>query len=160
MRPLCHAALALALTLGLAACKKTQELTPPEGDIASSLSIPTADGETFDPATVRGKPVILLFWRPSCPYCMNELPRVAKVARDKGCAAVAVMVSGNKERGKAIGEEHDLTVLVDDSGELRKKYDVSKVPYTLILRGDGTAARAFLGEQSEGTLASAVEAVN
>jgi thiol-disulfide isomerase/thioredoxin len=154
MRPLCHAV--LALSLALTACKKSApELEPPAGDIASSLSLPTADGETFDPAAIRGKPVILMFWRPNCPYCMNEMPIVAKVARDKDAAAVAVMVSGSKERGKAIGEEHGVTVLIDD-GQLRERYGVTKVPYTLVLRGDGTAARAFLGEQKESTLASAV----
>jgi thiol-disulfide isomerase/thioredoxin len=155
MRPLCHA---LLLVLALAGCKKAEELAPPSGDIASSLSLPMPDGETFDPATLSGKPVILMFWRPNCPYCLNEMPAVGKVAREKGAAAIGVMVSGNKAQGKRLGEEHGVTVLYDEGKELQKRYDVTKVPYTLVLRGDGTAAKAFLGEQSESTLAGAVAA--
>jgi hypothetical protein len=50
-------------------------------------------------------------------------------------------------------------VLVDD-GTLRERYGITKVPYTLVLRGDGTAARAFLGEQSAATLSSALDRVH
>lgn len=150
-------ATALALALLAGACKS--ELAPPPGDVASALTVPDLEGETFDPTTLRGKPVILMFWRIGCQYCMNELPIVAKVARAQGAAAVAVLVAGSKESAKEIAKDFDGIVLVDD-GTLRKRYDITKVPYTLVLRGDGTAARAFLGEQSESTLTGAVAGVN
>jgi thiol-disulfide isomerase/thioredoxin len=147
-------ALCLALGLALTGCKN--ELEPPPGDVASGLALQTLDGTPFDPATLRGKPVIVMFWRTGCPYCMNEMPVVAKVARDKGAAAIAVMVSGNKEKAKQIAKTFDGTILVDD-GSLKARYEIKAVPYTLILRGDGTASHAFKGEQGESTLASALD---
>ena len=42
---------------------------------------------------------------------------------------------------EAIAKDFDGTVLVDD-GAMRARYEINKVPYTLVLRGDGTAARA------------------
>jgi hypothetical protein len=47
-------------------------------------------------------------------------------------------------------------VLVDD-GTMRARYEIKAVPYTLILRGDGTASHAFKGEQGESTLAGALD---
>jgi thiol-disulfide isomerase/thioredoxin len=150
-------ATAAALVFAVAACK--EQLAPPRGDIAASLALPTADGTVFDPESLRGRPAILVFWRPGCQYCMREMPVVAKVARDKGAAAVAVMIVGSQDRARQLAAEFDGTVLIDD-GSLRDRYDITKVPYTLVLRRDGTAARAFLGEQGESTLAGAVSAVN
>ena len=145
--------LAVILLVALVACKN--ELEPPPGDVAAALTLETLDGEPFDPGTLRGKPAIVMFWRPGCPYCLNEMPTVAKVARDKGAAAIAVMVSGNREKAKEIAKTFDGTILVDD-GSLRSRYDIKAVPYTLILRGDGTASHAFRGEQGESRLAGAL----
>jgi thiol-disulfide isomerase/thioredoxin len=156
MPRLCLIAIVI-VTAALAGCKS--ELAPPAGDIAASLTLSTLDGAPFDPATLRGKPTVLLFWRVGCSYCMREMPIVAQVARDKGAAAVAVMVAGNKDKAKDIAKGFDGTVLVDE-GALRERFGIKKVPYTLVLRGDGTAARAFLGEQSASTIASALDRVD
>jgi thiol-disulfide isomerase/thioredoxin len=141
----------------LGACKA--ELTPPAGDIAASLALPDLDGKAFDPATLQGKPAVVLFWRTGCSYCKHELPVVSRLAKDAGVTAIAVMVAGDKERALPMLTEFDGTVLVDD-GTLRTRYDIKAVPYMLVLRSDGTAARAFKGEQSESTLRSAINGVD
>jgi thiol-disulfide isomerase/thioredoxin len=147
----CLAAIALVALLG---CKP--DLEPPAGDVAAALALDTLDGTPFDPASLRGKPAIVMFWRPGCQYCLREMPVVAKVARAKGASAIAVMVSGNAERAKTLARSFDGTILVDD-GTLRERYAIKKVPYTLVLRRDGTASHAFLGEQTESTLADALD---
>ncbi len=120
--------------------------------------MPTLDDAPFDLATIADKPVILMFWRTGCQYCMNEMPNVAKAAASHGAVAIAVMIAGSKASAKRLAKDFDGVILIDD-GTLRKQYDIRKVPYTLILRRDGTAATAFLGEQSEATLARAVARV-
>lgn len=148
--------LCLLAILLVAGCRPGS-VAPPSGDVAGALALPTTAGDAFDPAQLRGKPAIVMFWRTGCSYCMNELPVVAEVAREKGASAVAVLVAGDRDAAARIAETWDGTVLVDD-GTLRDRYAIRKVPYTLILRPDGTAARAFLGEQSGDTLAGAVSA--
>ena len=149
-------AVSIALALGAAACK--HETPPPAGDIAASLTLPTVDGAAFDPATLRGKPAVVVFWRTGCKYCMNELPRVSKLAETHGVAAVAVMIHGTHQGAVNIQHTFSGTVLEDD-GTLRDLYKVKAVPYTLVLRGDGTAAHAYVGEQSEATLRDAIASV-
>ncbi|MBE7454309.1 MAG: TlpA family protein disulfide reductase [Kofleriaceae bacterium] len=148
------AVLALALT-ALLACEK--HAPAPPGDIGARLTVPTADGTPYDPSALDGKPAVVVFWRPGCPHCRDELPDVLRVARDKGATAVAVQVAEPPASGQRVldGLGWDGVTLVDD-GTLRKDLAIKQVPWTLVLRPDGTAARAFVGRQSYATLASAI----
>jgi thiol-disulfide isomerase/thioredoxin len=152
-------ALLATLSLGtLGACKKTG-VAPPAGDIGAKLTVPTTAGAVFDPAALEGKPTVVVFWRPGCPHCRDELPDVAQVCKDKGATAVAVQVAEAPPSGLRIleGMKWEGVALVDD-GTLRKDLAIKSVPYTLVLRPDGTAARAYVGRQSYETLAGAIAA--
>jgi len=148
----------LALAL-LAACAKSSAVTPPPGDIGAKLTVPTAAGAPFDPGALEGKPAVIVFWRPGCPHCKDELPDVAQVCKDKGATAVAVQVAEAPASGLRVleGMKWEGVALVDD-GTLRKDLKITKVPWTLVLRPDGTAARAYIGRQSYETLAGAIAA--
>jgi len=150
-------ALCVATLLAVAACRKDAPV--PAGDIAAKLTIPTAAGAAFDPAALDGKSAVVVFWRPGCPHCRHELPDVARACKDKGATAVAVQVAEDASSGTRIldGLKWEGVALVDD-GTLRTGLAISKVPWTLVLRPDGTAAKAFVGAQSYDTLASAIAA--
>jgi thiol-disulfide isomerase/thioredoxin len=150
--------LALAFAL-LAACAKSSGVTPPPGDIGGKLTVPTTAGTPYDSAALDGKPAVVVFWRPGCPHCRDELPDVAQVCKDKGATAVAVQVAEAPASGLRVleGMKWEGVALVDD-GTLRKDLQITKVPWTLVLRPDGTAARAYVGRQSYETLAGAIAA--
>lgn len=152
-------ALAAAALLAGPACTKSE--SPPAGDIRAKLTVPTTDGATFDPSGLAGKPTVVVFWRPGCPHCRDELPDALQVCKDKGCTAVAVQVAEAPPAGQRVleGMKWDGVALVDD-GTLRKGLNITKVPWTLVLRRDGTAARAYTGRQSYETLAGAIAAVS
>ena len=151
-------AVALALLLTAAACRR--DPPPPPGNIAAQLAIPTRAEPVFDPATLGGKPALLVFWRPGCPYCRQELPEAQRAADETGATAVAVQISESSALGKQALEQAGWTGIdLVDRGSLRLALKVRSVPYTLVLRSDGTAARAFVGRQSYGTLKSALASV-
>ena len=152
--------ISIALLASLVACKRAHESAPPPGDVLQRLAVPTAAGQPFDPATLRGKPALVVFWRPGCPHCLAELPDAARAARERGVTAVAVQVAGKPEAARVALERAgwDGLTLVDD-GRLVQGLAIRGVPYTLVLRPDGTAARAFVGRESYDTLASALGAV-
>jgi thiol-disulfide isomerase/thioredoxin len=135
------------LALALATACSAKEQTPPPGDIGARLALNTLDG----------KPALVVFWRPSCPHCVAELPDVVRVARDKDANSVTVMVAGSREAAKKVltNAQFAGTALVDD-GALATSLNIKAVPYTLVLRPDGSAAHAFLGRQSYDTLANAI----
>ena len=131
----------------------------PDGDIASALTVPSADlARPFDPASLRGKPTLVLFASPTCPYCAEELPLAQRAAAAENANVVAVYISGQGKHAASVTKSLGFsgTVLVDD-GTLRKQYDIKGVPFTLILGADGHATKAFRGLQDEDTLRSALD---
>jgi thiol-disulfide isomerase/thioredoxin len=139
-----------------AACKKSLPL--PSGDITAALALPTVADATFDPATLKGKPTLLVFASPTCGYCFKELPIAQTAAGAENANVVAVFIAGARPQAAAMVEraKFTATALVDSSGGLRDKYDIKAVPYLLVLGADGQAREAFRGEQDEQTLRSAL----
>jgi thiol-disulfide isomerase/thioredoxin len=152
-------ALVVSALLAALACNRSAGVTPPSGDISAKLTISTTAGDAFDPATLDGKPAVVVFWRPGCPHCRDELPDVAQACKDKGATAVAVQVAEAPPSGLRVleGMKWDGVALVDD-GAVRKDLNITTVPLPLVLRPDGTAARAYVGRQSYETLAGAIAA--
>jgi len=146
----------VALVVAAAGCRRGEP--PPAGNIAAALAAThTLDGAPFDPARLANRPAIVVFWRTGCSHCLKEMPIIARVARAHGVPAVAVMVAGSPRKAEELAATFDGTIVVDgDGGPLRTAYEITKVPYTLVLRADGSAARAFIGEQSESTFSDAL----
>jgi thiol-disulfide isomerase/thioredoxin len=144
------------VAIAIAGCKRND--TPiPSGDIASTLTLPSVGAYSFDPASLKGKPALVMFVTPTCPHCLVTIPRGAAAATAEGANVVAVFVAGNKASAEGVVSHAKFpgTALVDD-GTLRKKYNIRGVPYTLVLGPDGKAVEAFRGEQEEATFRDAL----
>ncbi|MEJ7601969.1 MAG: TlpA disulfide reductase family protein [Kofleriaceae bacterium] len=144
----------LAILAG-GACKNS--LPVPDGDLAAELAIPTTEDRVFDPATLRGKPALVVFARSGCPYCTNELPAAQRAGAATNANVVAVYLWSGKEAALEVTKAAGFTqpVLIDD-GRLGHKLAIRAVPYTVVLGADGRARQAFRGEQSEATLREAL----
>jgi peroxiredoxin len=145
----------LMLVVAISGCRHGEKT--PDGDILAALTAPSVDDKPFDATQFRGKPTILMFASPSCGYCAKELPIAHSVASAEGANMAVVYVSGGKEAASKAAKRGGFngTVLVDN-GTLRDKYGIKGVPYTLILKADGTADTAFRGMQEESDLRSAL----
>lgn len=150
--------LLLLVTLAISGCRAKGTAVPADDLIAALRPLPTADDSAFDPGSLRGKPTLLVFASPTCGHCMSELPAAEKAAAAEKANMVAVFIVGNKQHASAVKKSKGLTspVLVDDSGELRKKYDIKGVPYTVVLGPDGRAIESYRGAQGEEVLRDAL----
>jgi hypothetical protein len=148
-------ALVLASAIALGGCKRSEPV--PDGDVAASLTLPSVGAYTWDPATLKGKPCLVMFVSPTCSHCLKTIPRGMAAAKAEGANLVAVFVAGGKENAEGVVShtKFDGTALVDD-GTLRKKYNIRAVPYSLVLGTDGKAREAFRGEQEESTFRDAL----
>jgi thiol-disulfide isomerase/thioredoxin len=154
----CSTQLLLLIALAISGCRKKGTELPADDFIAALRPLPTADDSVFDPGTLRGKPTLVLFASPTCGHCMVELPVAEKAAAAADANMVAVFVVGNKQHAASVKKSKGLTspVLVDEAGELRKKYEIKGVPYTIVLGPDGRAIEAYRGEQGETVLREAL----
>lgn len=155
--PLGHGPTLLVLfAFAIAGCKGyTAPL--PAGDIASTLALPSVGAYSFDPASLKGKPALVMFVTPTCPHCLVTIPRGAAAAKAEGANVVAVFVAGTKANAEGVVSHAKFpgTALIDD-GTLLKKYNIRGVPYSVVLGPDGKARDVFRGEQEEATFREAL----
>ena len=120
--------------------------TPPNpvqrGLPAPALAGTTLDGEALDLAALRGRPVIVNFWGPSCIPCREEFPLFqAKLAEHEaeGLAIVGVLMYDTPDAARAFIAEYGATwPTVDDSaGSLRAAYRAAARPQTYFIDRDG-----------------------
>jgi len=144
-----------AISLGIAGCRRGP--TVPEGDVLSTLTIPSIAGDQLDTQSLTGKPTLVLFVSTTCVHCIATMPHAIEAAHQKGANIVAIFLSGDAKAVERISEQTKFPgpVLLDD-GSLRKAYKIESVPYTLVLGRDGHATDAFTGEQDTSTLAGAL----
>ena len=103
-------------------------------------------GERFALASLRGQPIVLIFFLYTCPHChhaleflKNELP---KLPEDQRPHLIGVSVAGSPSAVAETLEEQGLDffpVLLDLDGMLRAKYGViAGVPDTFVIDAAGT----------------------
>ena len=130
----------------------------PDGDIAQAIASARPVGEHgLDPASLRGKPALVLFVSPTCRYCLATIPRALAAAQAHGAGIVAVFTAGEPANAQGVLTHTHFTgtALVDD-GTLVQRYHITHVPYTLVLGPDGHARDAFEGEQDQSTFDDAL----
>ncbi len=85
-----------------------------------------------------GKPVILSFWASWCKPCQTELIEVEKFADNNPhiqLLAINITAKDSVKDVKAFVNKHalDFTVLLDNDGEISKRFGAFTIPTTIVL---------------------------
>ncbi|HUG29979.1 MAG TPA: TlpA disulfide reductase family protein [Candidatus Limnocylindria bacterium] len=114
----------------------------------------TLDGAPFDLASLRGRPVLVNFWGPSCVPCRDEFPlfttKLAEHAGD-GLAIVGVLMGDPPAPARDFVAEYGATwpTVDDPEGEIRKAYRVAARPQTYFVDRDGILRSIQIGEVTD-----------
>ncbi len=112
---------------------------PDVGERSPVFNVKTFEGDPLivGRAITPERPSLLMFTGPSCPVCAKILPIVRSVAAAEG-ADVILVSDGTTTEHREFLREHPLQ---DEryvvSAEIGMKYQVSKVPYGVLLDKDG-----------------------
>ncbi len=122
------------------------------GDQAPEFRLPDLNGRMTDLADFRGKFVMVHFWATWCPPCVEELPKLARLAEAlKGTDFVLLAVSVNEDGAPAVQEfldQRGLTlpvVLLDPDRAVASRYGTFKFPETYLLDRDGIVRDKTIG---------------
>lgn len=66
------------------------------GDTPRLPAVRAIDGSLVDPAALRGKVVVLSYFATTCPFCMNEAPKLQKLYRENRDRLVVIGVNIQK----------------------------------------------------------------
>jgi thiol-disulfide isomerase/thioredoxin len=98
----------------------------------------------------KDEPTLIYFWATWCPICGFTISSIASIAEDYPVITVAT-TSGSEEEIKAYLAQKSirLPVMMDDSGDLGRHWNVTGVPAIFIVDSKGQITHRSLGYASE-----------
>jgi thiol-disulfide isomerase/thioredoxin len=102
----------------------------------------TLSGAPFNGASLVGKPAVLWFWTPWCPFCNAEAPSVSQVAAaNPRVTFVGVAARSDVADMQAFVSKYNLnfTNLNDADGSIWARYNVPWQPAYVFYRADGSS---------------------
>jgi cytochrome c biogenesis protein CcmG/thiol:disulfide interchange protein DsbE len=144
----------VALRGGIAPPSSTGGTQIDEGLPAPRITGLTLTGEAFDLAALRGRPVIVNFWGPSCVPCRDEFPLLrAKLAEhaSEGLAIVGILMHDPPAPALDFITEFQATwpTVDDPAGAIRTAYRVAARPQSYFIDRDGILRGIQVGELGE-----------
>jgi peroxiredoxin len=128
-------------------------------EVAAGQAVPniagrTLDAQNFDLSTLRGKPVVINFWGPSCVPCVTEFPLLAAKATQHaadGLVIVGVLTDDPVETATKFVAEHGGTwsTVIDPDGAIKRAYRVLFRPQTFFVDRNGRLSTIQYGEVTE-----------
>ena len=114
----------------------------------------TLDGQAFDLASLRGRPVIVNFWGPSCVPCRDEFPllrdKIGDHAAD-GLAVVGVLMFDAPAPARDFITQYGATwpTVDDPTGSIRTAYRVAARPQSYFIDRDGILRSIQVGQLTD-----------
>ena len=143
----------MVTTIGVIAVANQGGGTPKAGVGAQAPDVrgATLDGGTFSLADLRGHPVVLNFWGPSCVPCRDEFPLLeSKLAQHTadGLAIVGVLTDDPVAPAQDFVTQYGATwpTVLDPDKALKAAYRVAGRPQTYFIDGDGVIRSIQIGE--------------
>jgi thiol-disulfide isomerase/thioredoxin len=102
----------------------------------------TLGGAPFNGASLQGKPAVLWFWTPWCPFCNGEAPGLSQVAAaNPGVTFVGVAAHSDVGAMQNFVSKYGLnfTNLNDTDGSIWARYNVPWQPAWVFYRADGSS---------------------
>ena len=101
----------------------------------------TLSGAPFNGSSLAGKPAVLWFWTPWCPFCNAEAPSVSQVAAANPDVTFGVAARSDVAAMQGFVSKYNLnfTNLNDADGAIWARYDVPWQPAYVFYRPDGSS---------------------
>lgn len=124
---------------------------PATSALAPDFTLKDISGQEMTLSSLRGKVVVLNFWASWCPPCREEMPSMEELhqtMQGKEFVLLAVNIeAGGAQAVRPFLQSQQLTfpVLLDQTGEVRGRYGVSKYPETFIINPAGEIVEKVVG---------------
>lgn len=113
-----------------------------QGDQVSSLQLPDLDGRSVDLAQLGGRKTVLLFWNPTCGFCIDALDDVKwwESHRDPQLGDLLVISAGDTDANRAQGFRS--RVVLDQDFSAGNRFGAGGTPSAVIIDERGRMGSA------------------
>lgn len=124
------------------------------GQDAPKFTLPRVPQGTYSIDDIKGKTVLLHFWADWCASCRAEFPRLQKAyqqLKEQNFEIVAINSGQSPQHVQDFIDEYGITfpMLVDESTEIAKKYQVKGLPMNFFIGPDGSVRKVIIGWVTE-----------
>lgn len=119
---------------------------PQVGQPAPDFSLPTVDGKTVKLSDLKGKPVVIEFFNPGCPYVAKfykpgAMQATQAKAAELGAAWILVSVNGKADALAKVAADWKIAAPIAlDKGDVGRAYGAKTTPHCFVVAADGTLA--------------------
>lgn len=112
------------------------------GNLVPDFRLTQTDGAQVSPDTLRGRPVVVVFWTAWCPFCKEEAPRINELAAQyeaKGVRVLGINIQDSEARTAGGVREFGIKYAVarDADASVAKSYKVQGTPTVMFLDKEG-----------------------
>ena len=127
------------------------DMGPGLGDKVPAMDLPNLNGPGLTLGRAGGKSQLIFFLSTSCPICKALLPALKSIAEDEGRWLDVVLASDGREalHRRLIEAEKLNQFPYVLSSELGMSFKVAKLPFAVLLDGDGKVAAKGLVNSRE-----------
>lgn len=121
-----------------------------KGNVVPNVAGTTLTGQSFDLAALRGRPVLINFWGPSCTPCREEFPLLAAKATEHAASSlviVGVLTDDPVEPARTFAAQYGGTwdTVIDPGGAIKAAYRVIARPQTYFVDRSGVLRSIQVG---------------
>jgi cytochrome c biogenesis protein CcmG/thiol:disulfide interchange protein DsbE len=122
-----------------------------KGQPVPNVTGTTLDGQAFDLASLRGHPVVINFWGPSCVPCRTEFPLLVAKAKEHaadGLVIVGILTDDAPEGARSFVAQYGATwpTVIDPGGALKAAFHVIGRPQSYFVDRSGILRSIQIGE--------------
>jgi peroxiredoxin len=152
-RPATIAIFAMCVTVSLlfSGCRSPLPTTvaPEVGSLAPDFEVTLLDGGTVSLEGLKGKPIMLLFWRTTCGACNANMPHVQAAFEEKGeeVQIIAVGLDASSDAIQQYVESRGLgfTIALGADGVAANSYQIMYIPTTFFIDSRGVITGKQVG---------------
>ncbi len=137
-------------------------LSPEVYGMMPDFTLTTYDGITFTLSEImEGRPVLLIFFRTSCPYCIEELPELVQVRQNYGDDLLMISISTSGDTDVTLEELAGTNgmdwLIARDTAGVSRDYGIMYVPTHVILDQGRLEENRVIGSTSADYLISQID---
>lgn len=120
-------------------------------ELAPDFTLQTPDGRTVSLTDFRGAPLIINFWASWCPFCVEEMPLLERVAAENNAQLLFINLQESRETAQSFAERLGIKspIVLDSDSGAKKKYNVFTQPVTYFIDANGVIRDKKFGPLTE-----------
>lgn len=128
-----------------------------ENQQAPEFSLQTFDDQSVSLSSLKGKAVFVDFWAAWCPFCVEEMPQIEKIAQEFKNDLVVLGIHRTEtedvKTGEKFAKERGVTyrLLKDSDGSIYKAYTGGRnfMPTAAFINKEGKVVKFLYGPKTE-----------